>query len=179
MVNTSSVIDFDNAARLYTRLMHSYFVYGCYKINLQLVYSLTEYTKRSSRGGGSSRCRTVRTRPRPSANGAENVKLIGREACLKLLVTLRTAVFVQLFDPGYDGVALGGVDGRKSLDARVDDVNNFLLGKFAVRTSGTSDGCSILAITKGEEAQLSSDLVGRKWAKARSKPSSCQSLRTV
>jgi hypothetical protein len=40
MVNTSSVIDFDNAARLYTRLMHSYFVYGRYKINLQLVYSL-------------------------------------------------------------------------------------------------------------------------------------------
>jgi hypothetical protein len=40
MGNTSSVIDFDDAARLYTRLMHLYFVYGSYKINLQSVYSL-------------------------------------------------------------------------------------------------------------------------------------------
>jgi hypothetical protein len=35
---------------------------------------------------------------------------------------------VKLFDPGYDGVTLVGVDGRESLEAKVDDVYNFFLG---------------------------------------------------
>jgi hypothetical protein len=53
---------------------------------------------------------------------------------------------------GYDGVALGGVDRRKSLEAKVDNVHNLLFRKFAVKISGILNECSVLVMTRGEEA---------------------------
>jgi hypothetical protein len=90
-----------------------------------------------------------------AVDGVENVQLIGREVCLKLCMTLRTARVLELFYPGHDGVAFGGIDRRESLQAEVDRVGDFFLGKFTVNIGSTLDDCMVLAKSEAGAGLLS------------------------
>jgi hypothetical protein len=90
-----------------------------------------------------------------SAHSVEDVQLVWRKVCLKLYMILRTARDFEFLDPGHDGVALGGVDRRESLQAKVDGVGDFLLSKFAMDISGTLDDCIVLARAEAEAGLLS------------------------
>jgi hypothetical protein len=117
--------------------------------------------------------RVLGTHHLTSAHSVENVQLIGREVCLKLCMTLRTARVLELFYPGHDGVAFGGIDRRESLQAEVDRVGDFFLGKFAVNISSTLDDCMVLAKSEagaGLLSQMETYWAGSEQRRARSLP---------